>query len=82
MLELIILILDVMEIDPDNNVSPLVRELAERMRRLPVWDRKTEWKRLRLALKHRYVNRISTQQLLDRIRVHGLELDEKLKDAV
>lgn len=79
MLELVILILDVMEMSPDNEVGPLVRELAVAMRKMPVWERKTEWKRLRLGLKHRFVNRISTVELLRRMREHALDLDEKLK---
>lgn len=79
MLELVLLIIDVMEMSPDNEVGPMVRELVIGMRRLPVWERKTEWKRLRLALKHRYIDRIPTVELLKRMRIHALDLDEKLK---
>jgi hypothetical protein len=79
MLELVILILDVMDMGPDNDVGPLVRELVVAMRKMPVWERKTEWKRLRLALKHRFIDKISTVELLRRMREHSLDLDEKLK---
>ncbi len=79
MLELILLILDVMEMSPDNEIGPMVRELVVAMRKLPVWERKTEWKRLRLALKHRYINRSSTLDLLRRMRQHSQDLDDKLK---
>ncbi len=79
MLELIILILDVMEMDPDNDVGPLVRELVAMMRKVPTWERKPEWRRLRLDLKHRFQGRISTVDLLTRIREHGHDLDDKIK---
>lgn len=79
MLELIILILDVMEMSPDNDVGPLVRELAVMMRDVPVWERKTEWKRLRISLKHRFQGRISAVDLLARIKEHGYDLHDKIK---
>ncbi len=79
MLELIILILDVLEMSPDNEVGPLVKELIAQMRRMPVWERKTEWKRLRIALKHRFHDKITTVELIGRIQEHAFDLDDKLK---
>ncbi len=79
MMELIILILDVMEMDPDNNVGPLARELVVMMRKIPVWERKDEWKKLRLALKHRFTGRITTSDLLKRMKEHAYDLEDKLK---
>ncbi len=79
MLELIILILDVMEMDPDNNVGPLVRELVVLMRKLPVWERKKEWKRLRLAMKHRFNGRMTMKDLIKGMKDHASSLEDKLK---
>lgn len=79
MLGLIILILDVMDMSPDNEVAPLVRELVGLMQRMPAWERETEWKRLRITLKHRFQEKISTVDLISRMREHGYDLADKLK---
>lgn len=79
MLELVILILDMIEKDPDNEVGPTIRELAMVMRRMPAWERKTEWKRLRIALKHRFQGRITAVDLIGRIREHADDLQDKIK---
>lgn len=79
MLGLIILILDVMDKSPDNEVGPLVRELVVLMKKMPVWERETEWKRLRIALKHRFYDKISTVDLIGRLKEHGFDLEDKLR---
>lgn len=79
MLELVILILDLIEMDRDNEVGPLISELVVLMRKMPAWERKTEWKRLRIALKHRFQGHISAVDLLVRIREHAEDLQDKIR---
>ncbi len=79
MVNLVILILDVMEMSPDNAVGPLVREIAVILRKMPVWERKEEWRRLRSALRNRFQDKVTTVDLLQYLRDHLFDLEDKVR---
>ena len=79
MLELIILILNIIDKDPDNEVGPLIKDLLVVMRKVPLWERKAEWRKLRVELRGRFLGLTSAVDLLERIRDHAESLQDKLK---